>query len=261
LSIADDADGLVEQGGAGYISPRNMVAAQSVLAEHAGASIFRGAARSVRAIDGGVEVELASGALVKAERALVSAGAFTDLCGLSPVDLGLTVYGRTTVLVRINAEAMDALELMPTMIDAAIGAYILPPIRYPDGHLYLKIGVGTPMDATFTTLDGLQTWFKGDGSPKDRAQFTAHIKGLIPVLETCDAWHTDTCAVTRTRSGLPIIDYVLDKRIAVAVGGNGKGAKGSDEWGRIAADLIAGRPWSSEVLRDKLALSATELCA
>lgn len=205
---------------------------------------------------GGVEITLWDGGRVRAEKALVAAGAFTELCGLSPAELGLTSYGRTVVLVRIEGAAADALSRMPTMIDSEIDAYILPPIRYPDGHVYLKLGVGTPADPRFGTLLGLQNWFKGHGSETDRALFTAHIKKRIPVLETCTDWHTDTCAVTTTRSDMPIIDFVQDDRIAVAVGGNGKGAKGSDEWGRLAACLISGADWSSEVTQARVSRAA-----
>ncbi|MEM7269004.1 MAG: FAD-dependent oxidoreductase, partial [Pseudomonadota bacterium] len=255
LSIKDEADGLVEAGGAGHISPRRLVEAQTVLAEQAGAAMIRQAARSIRVVTGGVEVELWDGSTLTAERALIATGGFTAACGLSPVDLGLTVFGRTTVLVRIEGEAAEALRAMPTMIDTEIGAYILPPIRYPDDHSYLKIGVGTMSDPQFTTLDGLRDWFKSAGSERDRTSFTKRLKDLIPILNVCPFWHTDTCAVTRTRSGLPIIDFVQGDRIAVAAGGCGKGAKGSDEWGRIAADLVRGADWSSEISREKLAVA------
>ena len=254
LCIPDDTDGLVETGTAGYISPRRMVQAQTRLAENAGATCIRQAARAVRPVSKGVEVELCDGTVVKAERALITTGAFTAACGLSPVDLGLTVFGRTTVLVRTEGEVAQTLKDMPTMIDTATGAYILPPIRYPDGHHYLKIGIGKETDPRFTSLAALQDWFKSDGAEDDRQQFTTRLKQLIPALGTCDHWHTDTCAATQTASGLPIIDFVKDDRIAVAVGGNGKGAKGADEWGRIAAGLVSGRPWSSDIAADKLAL-------
>ncbi|MEX0277416.1 MAG: NAD(P)/FAD-dependent oxidoreductase [Ruegeria sp.] len=254
LSVTDDVDGLVETGGAGFISPRRMVQAQTHLAEKAGATCIRQAARAIRTVPKGVEVELWDGSVVLAEKALIATGAFTAACGLSPKDLGLTVFGRTTVLVRIEGEASQTLSDMPTMIDTKIGAYILPPIRYPDGHSYLKIGVGRPTDPRFTSLNELQSWFKGDGADVDRQEFTARLKELFPVLNHCHEWLTDTCAVTQTRSDLPIIDFAQDDRIAVAVGGCGKGAKGSDEWGRIAADLISGNPWSTKVSREKLAL-------
>lgn len=255
LRVEDGVDGLVEAGAAGYISPRNLVRAQSVLAERAGATLIRQAARSVRGVSGGVEIELWDGAIARAEKVLITAGAFTQACGLCPVDLGLVVFGRTTVLAKIEGEAVQALRGMPTMIDTSTGAYILPPILYPDGNLYLKLGVGDVTDPRFTELGGLRDWFRSAGSPDNRLQFTARMKALFPVLESCEDWHTDTCAVTFTKTMLPIIDTVLDDKIAVAVGGCGKGAKGSDEWGRIAAGMLRNAPWSSDVAREKLALA------
>ncbi|MCH2164428.1 MAG: FAD-dependent oxidoreductase [Marinovum sp.] len=255
LNVPAGVDGLVETGGAGHISPRRMVEAQTRLAEQAGATFRRQAARALRPTLQGVEIELWGGELIQAERALIAAGAFTAACGLSPVDLGLTVYGRTTVLPRIAGDAATALATMPTMIDTLIGAYILPPIRYPDGHCYLKLGVGTVSDPKFFELDGLRAWFQSPGSEDNRTEFTTRMKELFPVLRGCTHWHTDTCAVTQTRSGLPILDFVHDNRVAVAVGGCGKGAKGADEWGRIAAGLLRGADWSSDVAQEKLARS------
>lgn len=254
LCVPDDADGLVENSGAGYISPRRMVEAQTLLAEAAGAQCIRQAARAIRPLSAGVEVILDDGSSVTAEKALITTGAFTSACNLSPVDLGLTAIGRTTVLVRIEGEALDVLRDMPTMIDVRGSTYILPPILYPDGYHYLKIGGGRETDPSFSSLHDLQTWFKSRGTDTDRQELTGLLKGMFPVLKQCPVWHTDTCAVTYTASGLPIIDFAGHDRIAVAVGGCGKGAKGADEWGRLAADLIRGAAWSSDISRDRLAL-------
>ena len=79
---------------------------------------------------------------------------------------------------------------------------------------------------------------------------------MIPALDRCRHWHTDTCAVTWTATGLPYIDYVLDDRIAVAVVCNGKGAKSSDDWGWLAAQLLLGPEWNHPVPRERLRLPA-----
>jgi sarcosine oxidase len=258
LSVADEVDGLIESGTAGHISPRAMVEAQTVLADRAGANIDRGTVTALRAVSQGVEIETSDGRTLRAEKALVAAGAFTAACGLSPVDLGLTVFGRTVVLVRIEGSLADDLAGMPTMIDCASGAYILPPIPYPDGHDYLKIGIGTDADKRLTSLRDMRDWFKSRGSADNRVVFTAFLKRLIPPLERSAHWHTDTCAVTKTANGFPVIDFVHDDKIAVAVGGCGKGAKGADEWGRIAAGLIQEKPWSSAVPRTKLSLDQAD---
>ncbi|MEM6624527.1 MAG: FAD-binding oxidoreductase [Pseudomonadota bacterium] len=254
LSVRDDVDGVLETATAGHVSPRRLVRAQSILAEKAGATLVRQHVTAVRGANGGVEVELADGSTVTGENALIATGAFTQPCGLSPVELGLTVYGRTVLLARVEGELEQALESMPTMVASENGSYILPPIRYPDGHKYVKIGIGTDADPRFAALADLQTWFKGPGSESDRVAYKRFFTSLIPALQDCQHWHTDSCAITKTVSGLPIIDFVHDRTIAVAVGACGKGAKGSDEWGRIAADLLRGAEGPADVSSAQLSL-------
>jgi len=252
LAVADDADGLHEGDRAGHLSPRAMIRAQTEVARLQGTAIVADRATAVRAVPGGVEVETADGGTLRAERVLVAAGAFTDACGLSPVALKLRVFGRTVVLARIDDDMAADYRGMPTMGHAETGAYILPPIRYPDGNSYLKIGIGTTGDANLRTLEDLTAWFKGPGSEANRRDFQAFLIDLIPPLARCQAWHTDTCAVAWTATGLPYIDHVLDDRIAVAVGGNGKGAKSSDDWGWLAARMMAGQDWDHPVARERL---------
>ncbi|MEM1160777.1 MAG: FAD-dependent oxidoreductase, partial [Pseudomonadota bacterium] len=183
LSIPDDTDGLVETETAGHISPRSMVKAQTHLAEAAGCTMHRHYATAVRPVTDGVEVEASDGTVLTGRKVVIAAGAFTPLCGITPVDLGLVVFGRTTVLARIDDAAAEELAGMPTMIHCVSGAYILPPIRYPDGHSYLKIGIGTAEDERFETLSGLQAWFKSDGSEDNREEFTGFLQDLFPVLQ------------------------------------------------------------------------------
>jgi sarcosine oxidase len=253
MTIGPDLVGLVERETAGHISPRRMVRAQLAIAERQGAVIERDHAVRVSPGPAGVQVETASGTVFEAERALVSAGGFTGACGLTPRAPAMTVFGRTVVLFEIDEGMAKSLAGMPTVVDAAFGSYFLPPIRYPDGKLYVKIGVGTEADPRFTTLTDLQAWFKSEGSEENRRSFTAYLTGLIPTLEQSPRTFTDTCAVTATRTGLPYIDFLdEDRRLAVAVGGNGKGAKGSDEWGRAAALLMRDAEWDVAVDRDAL---------
>ena len=238
LSVSDNADGLLETKTAGHVSPRAMVKAQSKLAEKAGAELISDEVAKIYKGGGSIEIELVSGESLKGEKVLVTTGGFTSACGLSPVNLNLRVFGRTVVLAKIEGSLIKELSEMPTIIHAISGAYILPPIEYPDGNKYLKIGIGTDADATFEKVEDLKSWFKGKGSNENKSEFTEFIKQLIPSLNHCNDWHSDTCVVTQTQSGLPIIEYVDEEKIAVAVGGNGKGAKGADEWGKIAANLI-----------------------
>lgn len=256
LSVPDDAEGLHEGRRAGHLSPRAMVRAQTEAARRQGAAIVADEATAVRAVPGGVEVETAGGRALRAERALVAAGAFTDACGLSPVDLQLRIFGRTVLLARIDDDMAADFAGMTTIGHAETGAYILPPIRYPDGHSYLKIGIGTTADAALRSRADLTEWFKSPGSEANRRDFQAFLTAMLPPLARCRHWHTDACAVSWTATGLPYIDHVLDDRIAVAVGGNGKGAKSADDWGWLAARLVMGSGWDHPVDRERLRLPA-----
>src|SRR5215213_1010255 len=89
LAVPDDAEGLYEGSRAGYVSPRAMVRAQTEVARQQGAVIIADEAISIRATAGGVEVDTARGGTLRAERVLVATGAFTDVCGLLPIDLKL----------------------------------------------------------------------------------------------------------------------------------------------------------------------------
>jgi len=254
LAIPDDTEGLWELDRAGHVSPRRMVEAQSRAAEKRGADILREEVSAVRLSGDRVQVETASGSVLEAERVLIATGAFTAAWGLAPVDLKLRVFGRTVLLARIDDDMAGDFAGMPTMGHAESGAYILPPILYPDGHRYLKIGIGSTDDPELDSKTGFAGWFKGTGSADNRRDFEAFLKDLFPPLRNCRTWHTDTCAVAWTSTGLPHIDFAAPDRIAVAVGGNGKGAKSSDDWGWIAAHLVAGRDWDHPVDRARLKL-------
>src|SRR5204863_9817440 len=143
LSVPDGAEGLYEGGRAGYVSPRAMVRAQTEVARQQEAIIIADQATSLRPTAGGIEVDTAHSGILRAERVLVATGAFTDACGLLPVDLKLRVFGRTVLLAHIDDGLLTELGSMPALIDVESGAYILPPIRYPDGRHYLKIGLGS----------------------------------------------------------------------------------------------------------------------
>jgi sarcosine oxidase len=252
LRFPDGEAGLHEAKTGGYVSPRALVAAQLEAARRAGAEIVPAAARRDTPVSGGVEVETLDGRVVLAERALVAAGGFTNAWGLTPRRLDLTVFGRTVVLIRVDGPVLEELRPMPSLVGA--GAYLLPPIRYPDGHWYVKIGVGTDDDAQLDGRDELDRWFKSTGSAENRAEFLKIITALIPSLTGNDAIHTDTCVTTYARTGLPMIDWVDDvQRIAVAVAGNGKGAKSSDDWGYAGALLVAGRDWDHPIAPNRLA--------
>lgn len=255
LCLPDGTVAICEIGTAGHLSPRRMIEAQNVAAIQQGARIVRDEAVTIRVSANRVEVDTKDGDTLAADTVLIAAGAFTNACGLTDEPLDLTVFARTVALARMDDALMSVLSDMPTIGHAESGAYILPPIAYADGHHYLKIGMGTPSDRRLESYGALVEWFKSDGSVENRVAMTDFLTELIPSLKSCLHWSTATCAVTQTPTGLPFIDYMVPDRVAVVVGGNGKGAKSSDDWGWLAAQLVAAGDWDHPVTRDAVRLS------
>ncbi|MFN7090169.1 MAG: FAD-dependent oxidoreductase, partial [Allorhizobium sp.] len=142
-------EGVYEQNNAGYVNPRRLVEAQSLLAEKAGARVIRRTAVSVREEDGFAIVTTDDGAVYSAERVLVAAGGFSINENLLPRPLDLKVFGRTVAFFEIPDDELEAYRGMPSLIhqpeNPVDHIYLLPPVRYPDGKTYLKIG-GDPDD-------------------------------------------------------------------------------------------------------------------
>jgi len=132
--------GYFEPRNAGYISPRRLVRAQTIAAERAGARIIDEPVLGISESGSGVTIRTRSGS-VEAERVLVAAGGHTQsLLGQS---LGFTVYGRTVAMFRLGAGEVQRLAGMPSMRcfgPKGEDPYILPPIPYPDGQTWLKLG-------------------------------------------------------------------------------------------------------------------------
>lgn len=235
--------GFFETRNAGHISPRALVRAQGVLAERAGARIHRCAVSEI-APDGVIPTVKTSDGLIAADRVLIAAGGFTNMLLARP--LPLRIYARTVAFFRIDEDEADRLRTMPSVIyDGADGSelYLLPPIRYPDGHIYLKIG-GDPRDVPLTDADATKTWFKSGGSSEVGAYLRDRIMERIPGVQI-RAMHTAACVTTfadtddgATETGDRPVIRDLDDRVSVAVAGSGRGAKCSDELGRIAAALF-----------------------
>jgi glycine/D-amino acid oxidase-like deaminating enzyme len=249
LRFSPGTEGVFEPRRAGHISPRRLVEAQTVAAERQGATVIREPVHALTPCDGGVEVTTASGQTVRGERVLVATGGFANVHAVLPRKLAITVRGRTIVLAEVSGDRLERLRAMPSLIVGGTAPlddpYILPPIRYPDGRWYIKLGTGA-FDRRLSTLDELGAWFRGPGDPVERDGLLRTLVSLIPDLDGAPI-HTDTCAVTATTSGYPYVDLIAEGRLCIAVGGNGKAAKSSDEIGRLAANLLLANAWRDDL--------------
>ena len=239
FDFGSDCEGVYEQRNAGYVNPRRLVEAQSLLAEKAGARVIRQTAVSVREEGGLAIVTTDDGAVFTAERVLVAAGGFSINESLLPRPVDLKVYARTVAFFEIPNEDLAAYSGMPSLIhqpaDPTDHIYLLPPVRYPDGKTYLKIG-GDPDDLQLKTEPEIRAWFRRGGRLTTRDHLHRIITGLVPTLADAPI-SMAACVTSFTPENYPAIGFASD-HIAVLTGGCGAAAKSSDEIGRLGAELL-----------------------
>ena len=229
----------------GYIDPRAMRRAHETLALAAGATLVRTHAVSR---EGGT-VRLADGSTCAAAHVVVATGGWASAAPLTPARPAMRVYQRTVTLAQVSEDEAARLAAMPTLIwvpeDDPTDRYLLPPIRYPDGRLYLKIGGEhtSPEARDGETLNG---WFRTAGGAAAGAALLADLLKLMPDLRI-ERTITLPCAVTFTQTGYPYIAR-LDETVTLLTGGNGAAAKSADELGRLGAVAALGGTVAAEGL-------------
>ena len=240
FDLPDTSAGVLEATGAGYVDPRKFVAAQVACAEKAGGVSIPDDAVSVTDAGDRASVALKSGGLVTAGRVLVATGGFSRAPGLLPKVPALVVKARTVLLAQLTPAQAAAYRDMPSWIDEGADPaehfYFLPPITYPDGHSYLKIG-GDPTEIAIEEEPAIRDWFRGEGDPEAVAHLKRLLARFVPDLHPVRLLSVP-CVTTYTVHGYPYAGFVENDRIALLTGGNGAAAKSSDEIGRIGADLV-----------------------
>ncbi len=250
FAFSPSTEALYEAKSAGHISPRRLVAAQTKIATAQGATLLPEPMTAFRETSTGVEITTPTQTL-EADEILIATGGMSD--HLLPEPLGLKVYARTVAFFEVSAEEVHRLANMPSLVfrlETTEVPYLLPPIRYPDGKIYLKLG-GDPEDIQLTTAQEIHDWYKTEGSPHVRDHLHQMITTLMPDLQIRTT-SSASCMTTFSRSGGPIITR-LTPRLTVATAGNGAGAKCSDELGRLAASALLNQP---EHLLTKLGATA-----
>ena len=239
LQFVDGLSVLHETGGAGYVNPRSLVAAQVKITADQGADIVRETVVDIDTSGAGVTIMTDHGQTIRAKRVMVSAGAWTEY--LTGAELGLIVTPRTITLAQLDSAEAERLKDMPTIIwyegmnnPDIEGVYVLPPIEYPDGNTYIKLGGALRHINYPNSQSELEDWFRTDGSPIEANALEYELRRFIPGLRT-ESVHSRSCAVTKTKQGMPVIETLVDGKLMVATAGCGAAAKSSNEIGRIAA--------------------------
>ena len=240
FDLPETSAGVFEARNAGYVDPRKLVAAQVVCMEKAGGISILDDVVSVTDAGGRASVTLKSGDVVTGGRVLVATGGFSRVPGLLPTVPDLVVKARTVVLAQLTPAQAEAYRDMPSWIDESADPadhfYFLPPIVYPDGQTYLKIG-GDPTEVEIEEEQAVRDWFRGEGRPEAIAHLKHLLARAIPDLDPVRLISIP-CVTSYTPHGYPYAGFVESDRIALLTGGNGAAAKSSDEIGRIGADLV-----------------------
>ncbi|MBO9398078.1 FAD-binding oxidoreductase [Shimia sp. R9_2] len=242
LSFPEGTSALYEEDGGGWINPRQHVLAEIALATQSGAQLIRSEAERISESADAVTVHCADGTEVTGQKVVVACGAFSKAADLLPDPVPLRVYARTVAFLELEAAETQRLQDMPSFVYVPPGTdrdtYVLPPVRYPDGKTYLKIG-GDPEDHELHTVDDMKAWFRSGGDAEVAALLADQLRDLMPGLRVENVSH-GSCVTCFTPKGAPLI-YPQTDRVFALTGGNGAGAKCADEVGRLGALLVSGQ--------------------
>lgn len=239
LAFTPGSVALLQQRDAGRINPRHLVAAQQAVAVAQGATIVRDEVVRLRATPERVELETRGGRSLRANRVLLATGASTNACRLLPHRLATAIRAAMIMLAEVPPDddlALPSILYRKTDGREPFWGLLLPPIGYPDGRRYVKTMDGYYGRAPLESFDELGAWGRGDGHPEHHETLRQALAEIVPSLEVRSRRFIP-CLITDTATHYPYIDMVSE-RIGIVVGGNGKGAKSSDEIGRLGAEMI-----------------------
>ncbi len=251
FSFPKGALGVWQKENAGHLSPRSHVRAQSEALGRLGGIVIDQRVLSVKTKSDIVVVSTEEGSLT-GRGIIVATGAFTNPSQFFPRPMPLRLKARTVLLAEISQPELDQLALMPSIIsrlgEREAHFYLLPPILYPNGKWYIKIG-GSLETTLSDTLSALQGWFKSKGDQQVAEHLLGQLQATLPEIRLRE-FHTDTCVTTHTPTGYPYIDFVEDQPMVALLGGNGLAGKSADELGLIAAKLLQSGRWSYDLSPD-----------
>lgn len=238
----DGLPGVIERGAAGIIAPRSLIRAQQAIARQHGAQLMDDVVLGIDIYARGCTLHLKSGARIQAAKVLVAAGAFTNFHALLPVKLPYKAMPETVVLMQVPddmlAQRLPALLLYRHLNESTPYLYATPPMRYADGHCYIKIGALND-GIEVQSLQEAVAYFRSGGNRDMAARLADGARRAIPQMRA-EGYKIKPCILANTASGLPYISAVDTERLYVAAGGCGAAAKSSDEIGRLAAELVLG---------------------
>lgn len=239
---------LFEPAPAGHIDPRKMIDAQHTIARANGAETIRYEATEVRRLADAFVITAADGTEISAGELIVATGSYGDAFTGKP--LAASIRSEAVILCEMEAQVAERLD-MPTaiwLIDHPdfIDIYVVPPVQYPDGRWYLKVGGNWTPGPRLDSERKRHSWMSGHDADGRLTLMRDIVGQLLPDLPFI-SFSMKPCLITDTATGLPYIG-IVDNGVVVARGGNGHAAKSADAIGAVAVELARNGSWTDPEL-------------
>ena len=227
----------------GYFNPRRYLAAALQDAVGNGAETLGETVTSIEPSTAGYMLAAGSAGTIEAAQVVIACGAWSNR--LLARRLALRLKTESVLLARLDEGVAAAVQMRPSVFHGPTGRvesiYTLPPLLYPDGNWYLKLGANTMFDSEVDEL-AIDDWYLAGDDDSARADLVDAFSIVFPEIEVL-GFHSERCVITYTPHGRPFIDGLERPGMFVAAGGNGHGASWADGVGALAAALVAAREW------------------
>jgi sarcosine oxidase len=248
LNFTPGSSAVLQTKDAGYFNPRLLVEAQQTIAVAQGTTLLREEIVQIQKTGEQIKVSTHSGVTLRANRVLLATGAYTNATKLLSHKLDAKIRAAMIMVSEVAPE--KKLAYPSTLYAKTDGAedfwgLLMPPITYPDGRSYIKTMDGYYGPAPLEGFAAMGNWSRSNGHEDHHHVLQRALREVFPSLDVLST-QFKPCLITDTASHYPYIDMV-DDRIGIVVGGNGKAAKSSDEIGRLAAGMIRTQNWPSSL--------------
>ena len=235
-----DVKTIYQQTMAGYINPRRQIAAQNKALEMYKGRIIDDVALEIKQKGKTISV-YTNNEIFDCRKVILVTGAYANIGGLIPRQIEYEVVPHTIVFGEIAKQRLPALRGMPSLSyrhgnDQMRYIYFMPPVLYPDGKYYAKIGHSFG-DSLPVNRESLTLWFQSDGDLTRAEWLKDTMINLLPDI-SFNSFSSKSCVTTKSPTGKQFIDQFEDTQIFSLLADNGNCAKSADEVGSIATEFL-----------------------
>lgn len=240
FTFPHDVRALYQATHGGYLNPRQHIAAQNKALTMQSGTVIEETVLEIDSSNGEVRARTKQ-EWVTGKKLLLATGIYANVGDIIPRKITFEVEPHTTVLGEISAEQLPELANMPSLSyrlgnEATRYIYFMPPIQYPDGKFYIKIG-HSKGDRISNDEQSLRSWFQTDGDPQRVEWLTETLQNLLPTVNFVSL-HSRSCALTISPTGKQFIDQFGDVPIYALLADHGQCAKSADELGLMATEFL-----------------------